>query len=50
MGIVVIALVVEIVLVVQRRWWALLIAPIGLGLELVTFLTVNAPSVDPDRT
>ena len=41
MGVVVCALVVEIVLVVQRRWWALLIVPIGLGLELVTFLTVN---------
>ena len=53
------AAVVEIVLVVQRRWWALLIAPIGLGLELVTFLTVNTvvgptppgrvPSSDPSR-
>jgi len=41
MGVVLIALVVEIVLVVQRRWWALLIVPIGLGLELLTFLTVN---------
>jgi len=42
MGVIVLALIVEIVLVFQRRWWALLIAPIGLGLELVTFLTVNA--------
>jgi undecaprenyl-diphosphatase len=42
MGVVLIALVVEIVLVVQRRWWALLIVPIGLGLELLTFLTVNS--------
>ncbi len=42
MGVVVIALVVEVILLVQRRWWALLIAPIGLGLELLTFLTVNA--------
>jgi membrane-associated phospholipid phosphatase len=42
MGIIALALVLEIVLLVQRRWWALLIAPIALGLELVTFLTVNA--------
>jgi len=42
MGVVVIALVVEFVLVAQRRWWALLIVPIGLGLELLTFLTVNS--------
>jgi undecaprenyl-diphosphatase len=42
MGVVLIALVVEIVLLVQRRWWALLIAPIALGLELSTFLSVNA--------
>lgn len=47
------AVVVEIVLVVQRRWWVLLIVPIGLGLELATFLTVNAivgrprPTVPP---
>jgi undecaprenyl-diphosphatase len=42
MGVVGFAIVLEIVLVVQRRWWALLIAPVGLVLELVTFLTVNA--------
>ncbi len=42
MGVIALALVLEIVLVFQRRWWALLIAPIALGLELVTFLTVNA--------
>ena len=30
-GVVVCALVIELVLVVQRRWWALLIVPIGLG-------------------
>lgn len=42
MGIIALALVLEIVLVFQRRWWALLLAPIALGLELVTFLTVNA--------
>ena len=42
MGVIVFALVLQIVLVFQRRWWALLIAPIALGLELVTFLTVNA--------
>jgi len=41
-GVVAFALVVEIVLVVQRRWWALLIVPVALGLELTTFLTVNA--------
>jgi membrane-associated phospholipid phosphatase len=41
-GVVAFAIVVETVLVVQRRWWALVIVPLGLGLELVTFLTVNA--------
>ncbi len=41
-GVIAIAVVVEIVVVVQRRWSALLIVPIGLVLELLTFLTVNA--------
>jgi undecaprenyl-diphosphatase len=41
-GVIVGALLVEIVLVVRRRWWALLVVPIGLGLELLTFLTANA--------
>jgi membrane-associated phospholipid phosphatase len=41
MGVIVFALLVEIVLALRRRWWALLVLPIGLGLELVTFLTVN---------
>jgi len=41
LGIVGCALVVEVVLMFQRRWRALLILPLGLGLELVTFLTVN---------
>jgi membrane-associated phospholipid phosphatase len=42
MGVVVCALLVEIVLALRRRWWALLVVPIGLGLELLTFLTANA--------
>ena len=42
MGVIVSALILEIVLVFQRRWWALLVAPIAFGLELLTFLTVNA--------
>jgi membrane-associated phospholipid phosphatase len=41
MGVIVCALLVEIVLALRRRWWALLVVPIGLGLELLTFLTVN---------
>jgi membrane-associated phospholipid phosphatase len=42
MGVLVSALILELVLVFQKRWWPLLVAPIALGLELVTFLTVNA--------
>src|SRR4029450_12290795 len=42
MGVIVFALLVEIVLALRRRWWAMLVLPIGLGLELVTFLTANA--------
>ena len=42
MGVIVFALLVEIVLALRRRWWALLVVPIGLGLELLTFLTANA--------
>ena len=34
MGVIVCALLVEIVLALRRRWWALLVMPIGLGLEL----------------
>jgi undecaprenyl-diphosphatase len=42
LGVIAFAAVVEIVLLVQRRWWALILTPVALGLELVTFLTVNA--------
>ena len=42
MGVIALAALVEITLLVQRRWWALIITPVALGLELVTFLTVNA--------
>jgi membrane-associated phospholipid phosphatase len=42
MGVIAFALLVEIVLALRRRWWALLVVPIGLGLELLTFLTANA--------
>jgi undecaprenyl-diphosphatase len=42
MGVIAFAAVVEIVLLIQRRWWALILTPVALGLELVTFLTVNA--------
>ena len=41
-GVIVFALLVEIVLALRRRWWALLVVPIGLVLELMTFLTANA--------
>ena len=40
-GVILCAVVVEVALAIQRRWWALLVVPIGLGLELATFLTVN---------
>ncbi len=45
-------LLVEVVLVVRRRWRDLLLVPIGLAVELLTFLAVNEvvrrprPSVD----
>jgi membrane-associated phospholipid phosphatase len=42
MGVIAFAAVVEIVVLIQRRWWALILVPVALGLELVTFLTVNA--------
>jgi undecaprenyl-diphosphatase len=42
LAVIVFALLVEVALALRRRWWALLVVPLGLCLELVTFLTVNA--------
>jgi membrane-associated phospholipid phosphatase len=41
-GIVGLALVILVILLISRRWWALLLVPVGLALEFGTFLTANA--------
>ena len=41
-GIVGLALVILAILLISRRWWALLLVPVGLALEFGTFLTANA--------
>jgi membrane-associated phospholipid phosphatase len=41
LGVVGLAVLIVVILAICRRWWVMLLVPIGLALEFGTFLTVN---------